>query len=81
MGIPEQHLTKIFDPYFTTKDGGSGLGLAVVYSVIKKHAGYLSVESKVGVGTMFYIYLPASNKEAIITKPMTINPSSGREES
>ena len=78
VGIPEQHLTKIFDPYFTTKEGGSGLGLAVVYSVIKKHAGYLSVESKAGVGTMFYIYLPASNKEAIPTKSIDNKPIFGK---
>ncbi|MBI5308979.1 MAG: response regulator [Planctomycetes bacterium] len=77
-GIPEQHLTKIFDPYFTTKEGGSGLGLAVVYSVIKKHAGYLSVESKVGVGTTFYIYLPASCKEIIPTKVIDNKPIFGK---
>ena len=78
VGIPEQHLTKIFDPYFTTKDSGSGLGLAVVYSVIKKHAGYLSVESKVGVGTTFYLYLPASNKEVAPTKAIDNKPIFGK---
>lgn len=78
VGIPEQHLTKIFDPYFTTKEGGSGLGLAVVYSVIKKHAGYLSVESKAGIGTMFYIYLPASNKEVVPAKAIDNKPIFGK---
>ena len=57
------YLSKIFDPYFTTKEKGSGLGLATSYSIIKKHGGYITVESEVGVGTTFYIYLPASMKE------------------
>ncbi|MDZ7262643.1 MAG: PAS domain S-box protein, partial [candidate division KSB1 bacterium] len=60
VGIPAQHLPKIFDPYFTTKKKGTGLGLATAYSIIKKHGGYITVESEVDVGTTFYIYLPAS---------------------
>ncbi|HSE83282.1 MAG TPA: response regulator [Thermodesulfobacteriota bacterium] len=62
IGIPQEYLSKIFDPYFTTKQKGSGLGLAVVYSIIKNHNGYIQVESEVGVGTKFYIYLPVYNK-------------------
>jgi len=62
-GIPEKHLSKIFDPYFTTKQAGSGLGLATSYSIIKKHNGYISVDSLLGAGTTFNIYLPASDKE------------------
>lgn len=62
-GIPEEILPKIFDPYFTTKEMGSdkgmGLGLAVCYSIIKKHDGHITVESKTGEGTTFHIYLPA----------------------
>ncbi len=61
-GISEKHLQKIFDPYFTTKQKGSGLGLASTYSIVKKHDGYITVESEIGVGTTFYIYLPASVK-------------------
>ncbi|MBE9528016.1 MAG: DUF3365 domain-containing protein [Proteobacteria bacterium] len=57
-GIPSENLDKVFDPYFTTKEEGSGLGLAIVSSIIKKHGGNLSVESEVGVGTTFAIYLP-----------------------
>ncbi len=63
-GIPKEHLHRIFDPYFTTKKmdrtKGTGLGLAVCYSIIKKHEGYIYAESEVGVGTTFHIYLPAS---------------------
>jgi len=62
VGIAEKHLVKIFDPYFTTKYAGSGLGLATSYSIIKKHDGHITVESRLGVGTTFYIYLLASDK-------------------
>ncbi len=61
-GIPSENLAKIFDPYFTTKDTyyqkGLGLGLAVCYSIIKRHDGLITVESEVGKGTSFIIYLP-----------------------
>lgn len=63
IGIPAEHLPKIFDPYFTTKEKGSGLGLATSYSIVKKHDGYITAESESGLGTTFYIYLPASEKE------------------
>jgi PAS domain S-box-containing protein len=59
-GIAEEHLSRIFDPYFTTKKQGSGLGLATVFSIINRHGGYITVESTVGRGTTFYIYLPAT---------------------
>jgi two-component system cell cycle sensor histidine kinase/response regulator CckA len=59
-GISDEHLKSIFDPYFTTKEKGSGLGLATTYSIIKKHNGHISVESEIRVGTKFYLYLPAS---------------------
>jgi len=62
-GLPKELLSKIFDPYFTTKQKGSGLGLATCYSIIKKHGGYISVESELGVGTTFTFFLPASEKE------------------
>jgi CheY-like chemotaxis protein len=63
IGIPKEHLSKIFDPYFTTKETGSGLGLAISYSIIKKHGGYITIESESGSGTTVYIYLPASEKD------------------
>lgn len=59
-GIPEAHLSRIFDPYFTTKRQGSGLGLATVFSIIKKHGGYITVDPGPGIGATFFIYLPAS---------------------
>lgn len=62
IGIAEDHLPKIFEPYFTTKPGGHGLGLASTYAIIKKHAGHVSVHSKVGKGTTFTLYFPASPK-------------------
>ena len=60
IGISKQNLGKIFDPYFTTKETGSGLGLATSYSIIKNHNGVIDVKSEVGKGTVFIIYLPAA---------------------
>jgi PAS domain S-box-containing protein len=60
-GIPRENLEKIFDPYFTTKKTGSGLGLATSYSIIKNHHGHLGVTSNPGQGTTFTIFLPASD--------------------
>ena len=61
-GISAENLSKIFDPYFTTKSKGTGLGLATSYAVIKKHGGRIEVESRVGKGTNFHVYLPASDQ-------------------
>jgi len=60
IGIPQDHLSKIFDPYFTTKQKGSGLGLATTYSIIKRHEGHIAVSSALGKGTRFTFYLPAA---------------------
>ncbi len=59
-GIPADQLQRVFDPYFTTKQTGSGLGLTTTFSVIKNHGGHVAVDSQVGVGTTFRIYLPSS---------------------
>ena len=64
VGIAPQFLTKIFDPYFTTKKMGSGLGLSTTFSIVKNHEGHLTVDSHLGVGTSFSIYLPASSAGA-----------------
>ncbi|MFQ3573623.1 MAG: transporter substrate-binding domain-containing protein [Thermodesulfovibrionales bacterium] len=61
-GISQEDLPKIFDPYFTTKADGSGLGLATVYSIVSNHDGHISVKSTLNKGTTFFIYLPANQK-------------------
>ena len=62
-GMPAGYLAKIFDPYFTTKQKGSGLGLATSYFIIKNHHGHIAVQSKLRVGTTFTIYLPALDQK------------------
>ncbi len=73
-GIAPKNLAKIFDPYFSTKDMGAdkgqGLGLAACHSIIKKHDGYITAESELGVGTTLIIYFPASEKEIETLQPM-----------
>jgi signal transduction histidine kinase len=63
IGIPSENIEKIFDPYFTTRDKTNqkviGLGLTLCYSIIKKHDGHIAVESEIGTGTTFTLYLPA----------------------
>ena len=63
VGIAKKDLQSIFDPYFTTKPTGSGLGLATAHSIIEKHGGFISVHSKEAKGTTFQIYLPASTEK------------------
>ncbi len=60
VGIPEDVLGRIFDPYYSTKQTGSGLGLAICHSVVSRHEGRIDVRSRVGLGTSFDIYLPAT---------------------
>ncbi|MBA7540901.1 Sensor kinase CckA [subsurface metagenome] len=78
IGILENHLSKIFDPYFTTKHKGSGLGLSTSYSIIKQHDGYITVDSEVGKGTIVYIYLPSSRTKALIKSDKKEKPISGQ---
>lgn len=68
MGIPEENIQRIFDPYFTTKDKGNGFGLSTSYSIVKNHKGHITLESRLGIGTTFYVYLPASPKDVPIKK-------------
>ena len=65
MGIPRAHMARIFEPYFTTKQKGSGLGLAISYSIISNHQGRMFVDSELGAGTTFWVYIPASESDAI----------------
>ena len=80
-GISEQHLAKIFDPYFTTKQKGSGLGLATSYSIIRNHGGVIEVSSELNKGPTFTIYLPAAKgveMEARATSAPTVEAKKGR---
>jgi two-component system, cell cycle sensor histidine kinase and response regulator CckA len=63
-GIPADHLARLFDPYFTTKPAGSGLGLATSHSIVKRHGGAITVSSAPGAGSAFDVYLPASGGTA-----------------
>jgi two-component system, sporulation sensor kinase E len=63
-GIPEEKLKRLGEPFYTTKDRGTGLGLMVSYKIIEEHNGKIEVESKVGQGTTFHIYLPLNNEKS-----------------
>ena len=76
-GIPQENLSKIFDPYFTTKQKGSGLGLATSFSIIKRHGGYIAVESVIGKGSAFHVYLPATLREPSTGKMPEKTPVAG----
>lgn len=73
-GIDPSYIDKIFDPYFTTKEGGNGLGLATAYSIVRHHQGLIELTSRVGQGTTFFIFLPAhsvKSDRADPVRPMT----------
>ncbi|HEY7501135.1 MAG TPA: ATP-binding protein [Vicinamibacterales bacterium] len=72
IGISEEQLGRIFDPYFTTKQQGRGLGLATAYSIVKNHGGYISVESKVGQGTTLHVNFPAAMTRERDVTPDTV---------
>jgi len=76
-GIPREHLPKIFQPYFTTKPKGTGLGLATAYTIVKRHSGHIGFDSQPGVGTTFHVYLPASRKRAKRKKRAAEHPICG----
>ena len=80
IGIPEEHVDKIFDPYFTTKQKGSGLGLATSYSIIRRHDGHIQIKSKIGKGTDVEVFIPAVENKAIAknTKSDIIENGDGR---
>ncbi len=72
IGIQKAHQKKIFDPYFSTKQKGRGLGLTTAYSIINQHNGFINIESEVGVGSTFHVFLPASVEaaEGVAEKPI-----------
>ena len=80
VGIPEANLPRIFDPYFTTKSKGHGLGLAVCHSIVVKHGGHIGVESRPGAGTCFTLHLPAIDPSAVAASacPAPVRTGSGR---
>ncbi len=76
MGIGAEDLARIFEPYYTTKQTGSGLGLATVYSIVEKHGGHISATSEPGQGTTFTLCLPASDALAEIESEQAAIPAS-----
>jgi PAS domain S-box-containing protein len=76
-GISKEDQRKIFDPYFTTKSGGNGLGLASAYSIVKRHGGHIGVSSAIGKGTTFTIYLPSMCEASTEHQTETVTQSAG----
>jgi len=76
-GIAKENIDRIFDPYFTTKSEGSGLGLATVYSIVGRHGGQITVNSVEGDGSTFTVYLPASDQRHQQTISNTIEIARG----
>ena len=76
IGIPKEALSKIFDPYFSTKQEGNGLGLAICHSIINKHDGHITVQSIPGKGTTFTVFLPAMHStDTVIPKTLQTRPA------
>jgi signal transduction histidine kinase len=81
IGIRPEHLGRIFDPYFSTKPGASGLGLATTHSIVKNHGGFIEVQSQPGLGTAMSINVPVSAVEATVAEPrpaLSKNPGGSR---
>ncbi|MBI2513318.1 MAG: PAS domain-containing protein [Opitutae bacterium] len=74
-GIKPEHLEKIFDPFFTTKKTGTGLGLATVLSIVKRHGGQIGLDTELGVGTTFTVFLPRAEQETVVEtrRPIALN--------
>ncbi len=77
-GIEEKNLGRIFDPYFTTKPSGTGLGLATVHSIVSRHGGHLLVDSRPGAGCIFSIYLPGARNETVPAGPIPVGSFTGK---
>ncbi len=79
-GIAPENLPRIFEPYFSTRKSGSGLGLATVYSIVKKHGGCIEVSSTQGRGTTFRLWLPVA-KAGVTPAPATATPQENQRRS
>ncbi len=76
-GIKEELLQNVFDPYYTSKENGTGLGLTIVYKIIREHSGEIQVESKADIGTRFSIYLPVTRGTKLISNQDSERPCTG----
>lgn len=76
-GIPKDIMPRIFDPFYTTKTKGHGLGLATCYSIMSRHGGAIEVESELGKGSTFQVYLPASTEAVAVNAPAVIRHQGG----
>ena len=79
VGIPSAHLPRIFEPFFTTKENGRGLGLATCFLIARNHDGFATVDSVPGIGTTFYLYLPALPPASTMSPPPLERPMSMRQ--
>lgn len=73
IGIPKEILPRIFDPFYTTKSKGHGLGLATCYSIMNRHGGCIDVESEPGQGSAFHLYLPAASETTTVISPVPVS--------
>jgi signal transduction histidine kinase/CheY-like chemotaxis protein len=76
-GIPREEIGRVFEPYFTSKERGSGLGLTTVHSIVSKHGGHVSLESELGAGTTVEFYLPASRQAVLSERDAGERPIAG----
>jgi CheY-like chemotaxis protein len=77
-GIPQHLLGRIFDPFFSTKPRGSGLGMAICHSILRQHEGFITVESPPGRGATFHFFLPASQRKEAVPDASAASVHQGR---
>lgn len=76
-GIPKKVISRIFDPFYTTKKNGQGIGLSTAYSIVKRHGGVIDVESEEGLGAQFFIFLPTSKNKVMEESVQDLTPHRG----